>query len=242
MTTKHVEDWFLKRGLPFNKAVSDGLLEQGVKNVELLKLVPDDVFLSWFADSAPVEQRLARVVFAKLKKEEFDEFKTATNLNLVDDSPKPSPPKKSKKTNSSNNKAEKQKEFYVKSNQTKAARKEADITSRIVYAYNCNGHQTNELRLLLAKALRQGNTQASLVRSIRLRAAGYAKKEWDGKVKKCKIAKQIKSVIGRIKENLDKGKLDHLFEEKADLKSKTVKPNTRGRKTVDITKQVEDKL
>eukprot|EP00957_Ditylum_brightwellii_P036387 2754895-Ditylum_brightwellii.AAC.1 len=93
MTTKHVEDWFLKHGLPFNKAVSGGLLEQGVKNVELLKLVTNDVFLSWFADSVPVEQRLARVVFAKLKKEEFDEFKTATKLNLVDDSPKPSPPK-----------------------------------------------------------------------------------------------------------------------------------------------------
>ena len=45
MTTevpKRVKDWFLGHGLPFTEAASDGLLQQGVRNVEHLKLVPDD--------------------------------------------------------------------------------------------------------------------------------------------------------------------------------------------------------
>ena len=104
--------------------------------------------------------------------------------------------------------AEKERESYAKGHQTKAALKEKDVVSQIVHAYNCNGHQTNELRLLVAKALQQGNTQAELVRDIRRRASEYAKISWDGKVSTCKIAKQIKSVIGRIVKNLQEGSLD----------------------------------
>jgi hypothetical protein len=134
------------------------------------------------------------------------------------------------------------KESYVKGNKTKAARKEEDIVSQIVHAYNCNGHQTNRLRLLVATALLEGHTQADLIRSIRKRAEGYRTKTFDGVVNTCSICKKIKSVIGRIKKEYEKGGLNHLLEEKADLKSKTVKENTRGRKTVDLTKQVEDAL
>ena len=137
---------------------------------------------------------------------------------------------------------QKQKEISAKGHRTKAARKEADLVSQITLKYNCNGHQTNEVRLLIVKALQEGNTPTTLARSIRQDAAGYSKIAWDGKANNCKIIKRVKSVIGRIMADQKSGKLTDLLEGNADLKSKTVQSNTRGRKVIDTQEQLEKQL
>ena len=94
MVSRSLQDWFINRGLPFSEAVSNGLCEFGTDTVEELKLVPEDVFISWFADLPKGKQIKAKLVLEQLKAEKFDATKTATKINLIDASPKPPPQKK----------------------------------------------------------------------------------------------------------------------------------------------------
>ena len=123
-----------------------------------------------------------------------------------------------------------------------------------------NGKQAlNEIRVLVCCALKKGHGPADIAHYVRTKTNRKAGHHFDGNGKKNKEYQAILKKIGRIDKDMKSGRFnDHLnaYEDSMDLKvkkihasalrSKTVKPQARGRKVTNkdygIEKQLHKKL
>ena len=90
MTSKEIKDWFVSRGLLWSNVLDEAILEVGAECVEDLKVVPEDMFLSWFPGAKFIQKEKAKVAWRELTSELINLKKTAKgpSLQLDEDSAK----------------------------------------------------------------------------------------------------------------------------------------------------------
>ena len=135
-------------------------------------------------------------------------------------------------------------EIFQKGQKMRSTNQELPAIKKVTKLWNKNGHQNNSCRIAVVQALMLGHSQYDIVRAVRFDVFSSEKNPWNGIAKNDTVFWRIAASILRIKKAHDSGKLTGAKDpiDKSDLQSKTVIPNSRGRKPTDVKRVTEDKL